>query len=106
MTANEPPSGDEWVDPDDAPEWTDEDFARADQYDNGRLVKPGLAANGEPKVKLDDVFVSPDVAEALKGIPCWQTMIDDLLRKWAEGGVRFVRPGQDDEKSATSEAAE
>ena len=47
-----------------------------------------------------------DVAEALKDMPCWQTMIDDLLRKWIEGGVRFVRPGQDDENSATPEAAE
>ena len=106
MTANEPGMGTFLLDPDDPPELDDDFFKRADRYNGERFVAPGLGLDGLPKVKLDEVFVSQDVAEALKRVPCWQTSIDDLLRKWAEGGVRFVRPARLDEDSTPPKAAE
>lgn len=31
----------QWIDPDDAPEWTDEMFARADLYHGDKLIRRG-----------------------------------------------------------------
>jgi hypothetical protein len=46
-------------------------FVHSEAYENGRLVRPGLSPSGEPKVKLDEVWLSPDVAARLQqGQPC------------------------------------
>jgi len=95
MNAKEPAVSDSDVDPDDAPEWTDEEFARADRYENGRLVRPGLSPSGEPKVKLDEVWLSPDVAARLQSIPSWQTVLDSTLRAWLD--QKLVRRKPEDE---------
>ena len=39
MNASKPASG-EWIDPDDAPEWTDEMFAHAEVSFGGVVVRP------------------------------------------------------------------
>lgn len=102
------PGTDSDFDPDDAPELTDEILARADWYENGRLVRPGLSPSGEPKVKLDDVWLSPDVAARLQSIPSWQTVLDSTLRAWLD--QKLVRRKPDDDapagKDTTAQAAE
>lgn len=85
-----------WVDPDDAPDLTDEFFERAQfaigdkviRPVNGTLTKPGRpkSANAKKSVHLR---LSPDVlAWFRKTGPGWQTRIDDVLRKAAKLGAR------------------
>ena len=85
-----------WVDPDDAPELTDEFFERAQfaigdkviRPANGTLTKPGRpkSANAKKSVHLR---LSPDVlAWFRKTGPGWQTRIDETLRKAAKLGAR------------------
>ncbi len=103
MSAKEPATGSEWVDPDDAPEWTDEDFARADLYDGGKLIRPGKSRTGEPKVRLEEVWLSPDVVERLQAIPSWQTVLDSVLLSWLDG--RLVRKATADDSTPSREGS-
>jgi hypothetical protein len=43
-----------WVDPDDAPELTDEMFQRADLYNGGRLIRRGVPPTSEGPSPLED----------------------------------------------------
>ena len=77
------------LDDDDLPEWTDEQFARAQvsvagkivQPANGTLTKPGRPVSANPK-KLVSLRLDPDVVESFrltgKG---WQSRINAELRK-------------------------
>lgn len=85
-----------WVDPDDAPEWTQDQFDRAEiaiggvviRPANGTLTKPGRPKLAAPK-KSVHLRLSPDVlAYFRKTGPGWQTRIDETLRKAAKLGVR------------------
>jgi uncharacterized protein (DUF4415 family) len=80
MTANKRVTPSASPDPDDAPELTDEFFARADLYRGTTLVRrgrPKAAATKEPvKLRLD-----PDVLAALRASgDGWQTRVNDMLR--------------------------
>ncbi|MEQ8741838.1 BrnA antitoxin family protein [Parasphingorhabdus sp.] len=78
-----------WVDPDDAPEWTDDQFNRAAIWDGNRLVRPAdgtLSKPGRPKLqnpkqqvtlRLDQVVLEKFRATGAG----WQTRINDTLRK-------------------------
>jgi hypothetical protein len=49
MTERKPDTDREWVDPDDAPEWTDEMFDHAEFAIGGKLIRPAtgiLTADG------------------------------------------------------------
>ncbi len=85
-----------WVDPDDAPEWTDDQWDRAEfaiggkviRPANGTLTKPGRPKSAFPK-KSVHLRLSPDVLEHFrKSGPGWQTRIDETLRKAAKLGAR------------------
>jgi uncharacterized protein (DUF4415 family) len=74
------PAKSTWVDPDDAPEWTDEMFARADLYRGDKLIRRGRPPLAHPKqpvsLRLDD-----DVVEKFRATgPGWQTRMNDALR--------------------------
>jgi len=57
-----------WVDPDDAPEWTDDQWDRAEISIGGKVVR-----------------LSQDVlAHFRKSGPGWQTRIDETLRRSAK----------------------
>lgn len=84
----------EWVDPDDAPEWTDEMFAAADLHIGGKLIRagtyPGAPAPGlrgrpvsdSPKIAVN-IRLSPEVVTAFKsGGKGWQTRVDQALKDW------------------------
>ena len=64
-----------------APEWTEEDFARADLYHGDKLIRRGRPPLERPKeaVKLR---LSPDVLDHFRsGGPGWQTRINATLEK-------------------------
>ena len=80
MNAKNPATQTAWVDPDDAPELTDEFFDRADLYEGEKLIRRGRPAALAPKqaVKLR---LDPDVLAALRATgDGWQTRINDMLR--------------------------
>ena len=70
-----------WIDPDDAPELTDEYFDRADLYHGEVLIRRGRPPLAAPKRQVT-LRLSPEVIEHFKaGGPGWQTRIDDALRQ-------------------------
>ncbi len=92
MRAKRKSSRSSWVDPDDAPEWTDDQFDRAEiaiggiviRPANGTLTRPGRPRSAAPK-KSVHLRLSPDVLTYFrKSGPGWQTRIDEALRKAAK----------------------
>lgn len=74
-----------WVDPDDAPEQTVEDFTRAHLYRGDTLIRRGV---GRPPLdnpkKLVSLRIDQDVLERLRALgPGWQTKAAEALREFA-----------------------
>lgn len=92
MTAKSPSTQTPWVDPDDAPELTEEFFAKATPMIGGQVVpREQFAAEarrrmGRPPVEVVrptlNMRVDPDVLAALKASgKGWQTRLNALLRR-------------------------
>ncbi len=90
MTKKSANSSPAWVDPDDAPEWTDEMFDRAEFARGGVVIRPATGTltrgPGRPRVEAPkrqvSVRLDVDVLEALKaGGPGWQSRMNEVLRK-------------------------
>jgi uncharacterized protein (DUF4415 family) len=87
MSENNSGSGN-WVDPDDAPEWTDEMIATAEIAVGDRIIRrgawrtagrPPLGAVAKQQVTLR---LDPDVIDRFReGGPGWQGRINEALRK-------------------------
>lgn len=81
MNANATNSRPTWVDPDDAPEITDEWIESADLYHGDRLVRRGRPAGSHKTattIRFDD-----DVLDAFKATgKGWQTRINAALKDW------------------------
>lgn len=74
----------EWVDPDDAPELTDEWFDTADFYSGGKLVRRGRPKSDAPKEAVS-LRLDPDVLTHYRATgPGWQSRINEDLRKAAK----------------------
>lgn len=72
----------EWIDPDDAPELTEEFFERADEYVGDKLVRRGRPKAGSTKLALT-VRYDADVVEAFKATgKGWQTRMNAALKDW------------------------
>ncbi len=78
------------------PEWTDDQFDRAEiaiggkviRPANGTLTKPGRPKKADAKVSVH-LRLSPEVIAHFRARgPGWQTRIDEALRKAAKLGVR------------------
>ena len=70
-----------WVDPDDAPEQTGADFARADVYAGERLVRRGRPVSTSPLKSATTIRFDADVLSALKASgPGWQTRVNAIVR--------------------------
>jgi uncharacterized protein (DUF4415 family) len=70
-----------WVDPDDAPELTDEWFEQADLYVGEKLVRRGRPKSERPKLAVK-LRLSPDIVEHFRaGGAGWQTRINETLLK-------------------------
>lgn len=73
----------DWVDPDDAPELTDEWFETADVHVNGKLISRGRPKADRPKRAIS-LRVDPDVLDKFKADgPGWQSRMNEALRKAA-----------------------
>lgn len=82
MNASKYATPTEWIDPDDAPELTDEFFERADEYVGDKLVRRGRPKAGRPKLALT-VRYDADVIDAFKATgKGWQTRMNAALKDW------------------------
>jgi uncharacterized protein (DUF4415 family) len=73
----------EWVDPDDAPELTEEWFERADYYEGGKLIRRGRPKSAAPKEAVS-LRLDPDVLAHFRAKGRgWQSRINAVLRKAA-----------------------
>lgn len=73
-----------WIDPDDAPELTEEWFRNADIYEGARLIRRGAASLAHAAA-LGAVALDPDVLERLRATgPDWQARANDALRDWLD----------------------
>ena len=72
-----------WVDPDDAPELTEEWFDSAEIWKGGKLIRPGRPVAGVRK-EVINIRLDPDVLEHFRADgPGWQSRINAALRKAA-----------------------
>jgi uncharacterized protein (DUF4415 family) len=82
MTEKKPVSKEEWIDPDDAPELTDEWFDHADLYHGDVLIRRGRPKLDAPKVSTTLRLDADVIAQFKAKGPKWQTRINDALREW------------------------
>jgi len=90
-----------WVDQDDAPEWSKEQFERAEialgghvvGRARGTLTRPrGRPKKNDAKIHIH-IRLSPQVLGYFRATgPGWQTRIDDILRKWVVRHRKQSRP--------------
>jgi uncharacterized protein (DUF4415 family) len=71
---------------DEAPEWTGDDFARADVYEGDTLVRRGA---GRPKLERPKqqitVRLDSDILDALRATgQGWQSRLNEAAREWLE----------------------
>jgi uncharacterized protein (DUF4415 family) len=73
-----------WVDPDDAPELTEEWFRQADFYVGERLVRRGRPPLESPKRQIT-LRLDADVIEGIRATgPGWSGRVNDALRRWVD----------------------
>lgn len=82
MSENKDATPTAWVDPDDAPELTDEFFEHADLYDGDKLIRRGRPGAKTPKQALT-VRYDVEIIEAFKATGRgWQTRMNAALKDW------------------------
>jgi uncharacterized protein (DUF4415 family) len=89
MEKNSETAKEEWIDPDDAPEWTEEMFRMAAIYKGDQLIRPAsgtLKSIGRPVAahpkKQVTLRLDPDVIEKFRATgKGWQSRINAELRK-------------------------
>lgn len=80
---NKPGTKSTWIDPDDAPELTEEWFQKADLYHGEKLIRRGRPPAESPK-KAISLRVDADVLDKYKAEgPGWQGRMNAALRKAA-----------------------
>ena len=74
----------EWIDPDDAPELTEEWFDSAEIWEGGKLIRPGRPKAAAPKEAIS-LRLDPDILAHFRATgPGWQSRINEALRKAAK----------------------
>lgn len=91
-----------FVDPDDAPAWTKDQFERAEFAIGGEVIRPAqgtLTKRGRPRVEAPKQIVSlrlePDVIEAFRATGAgWQLRMGEVLRQSpiARAALSLKRP--------------
>ena len=67
---------------DDAPEWTDEMFEKANLYIGGKLVRRGRPIKETPKISTT-LRLDADLLKALRAKgKGWQSRVNEVLREW------------------------
>ena len=91
MPVNKRASRPAFRDPDDAPELTEEFFARADEYVGEQLVRRGRPPGSGTK-ELVSLRIDRDVLSRLRaGGRGWQTRANDILRQAVTAPARTTR---------------
>jgi uncharacterized protein (DUF4415 family) len=89
MTESKPDIDERWIDPDDAPEWTEEHFRHAQLSVGGKVIRkavgtwtrPGRPVSENPKKQVT-LRLDPDVIEKFRATgKGWQSRINAELRK-------------------------
>lgn len=91
MSANVKDTEPKWIDPDEAPEWSDEVFERAELSDGATVVRPAtgtLTRRGRPPLATPKRQVTlrldGEVVDRFRAAgPGWQGRINAALRKAA-----------------------
>ena len=82
LTVSKNVASDDWIDPDDAPEITDEMLDRAEIRHGDVVIRPGRPPLGERAKRLVSVRLDADVLEAYKALGRgWQTQLNADLRR-------------------------
>ena len=82
MSGKKTDSGTTWVDPDEAPELTEEWFAGADEFRGDVLVRKGGRPKSDNPKQAVNIRLDPDLLERLRASgPGWQSRINEMLRK-------------------------
>lgn len=80
MSESKPNSETSWVDPDDAPEWTEDQWDRAEIRHGDKIIRRGRPP-GRTKERIS-LRVDKDVLEKYRASgPGWQTRMNEALRK-------------------------
>jgi uncharacterized protein (DUF4415 family) len=82
MSESKPSSESNWVDPDDAPEWTEEMFDRAEIRIGDKVIRRGRPPGSAKRLvslRLDQAVIDHFRA----GGPGWQSRLNEALRKAA-----------------------
>lgn len=82
MSESKPNSESNWVDPDDAPEWTDEMFDRAEIRIGDKVIRRGRPPGSSKRLvslRLDQAVIDHFRAAG----PGWQSRLNAVLRKAA-----------------------
>lgn len=70
-----------WVDPDDAPEWTDDMVARAEIREGDKVIRRGRPPLGEKAKGVVTMRLDADVLESYRALGAgWQTQVNADLR--------------------------
>ena len=73
-----------WIDPDEAPELTEEWFQGADLYEAGKLIRRGGRPRKAMPKEAVNIRLDPEVVAHFRaGGPGWQSRINAALRKAA-----------------------
>lgn len=89
MSASKPVTEEPWIDPDDAPEWTEEHFRHAQLSVGGKTIRkavgsfssPGRPRSPNPKKQVT-LRLDPDVLDAFRSTgKGWQSRINAALRE-------------------------
>ena len=100
MTARKRNTEPNWNDPDDAPEWSDDVFARAQLSVGGKVVRPAegtLTKRGRPPMgdaakQQVTLRIAPRVIEHFKATGSgWQTRINAVLERHVSGTLQEQR---------------
>jgi uncharacterized protein (DUF4415 family) len=76
------PETSDWIDPDDAPDLTEEWFREADLLKGETVLRRGRPPSANPKQAIN-IRLSADVLEKFRATgPGWQTRIDKALAEW------------------------
>ena len=89
MRKNKNDTKNEWIDPDDAPELTDEWFDKADLYHGDTLIRRGRGRPKKAVVKETlNMRIDADVLAALRSLgKGWQTQVNAVLKEWVRNNV-------------------
>jgi len=84
MTERERGTKVSFVDPDDAPELTEDWFEQADLHDGEKLVRRGRPRSEFPKEHVN-IRLSTEVVDYFRaGGPGWQTRLNETLLSWVK----------------------